>query len=134
MSRSVNRFYREMKPGLFDAVREIRAIPEFIRFMRRSERGFGRGLPHGDGRPVLVIPGFLCGDIATWPMRRFLKQLGYQTYSWRQGINWGPKPGVRTRLLHRINEISHRYSQPVTLIGWSLGGVYARELSDIRPD
>lgn len=126
--------YRKAKPSMIGALSEIRFIPELVRYMGWSERSLLRSLPRGDGRPVLVIPGFLCSDLATWRMRKLLNKIGYQSFAWRQGINWGPRPGVRTRLLHRINRISQRYSQPVTLIGWSLGGVYARELSNIRPD
>lgn len=131
---SVSEACRSVKPGLLASLYELRAIPELVRYLVSSERSLVRSLPQGDGRPVLVIPGFLCGDIATLPMRRFLKKIGYRSFAWRQGINWGPGPGVRTRLLHRINDISHRFSEPVTLIGWSLGGVYAREISEVRPD
>jgi pimeloyl-ACP methyl ester carboxylesterase len=130
----IARVFRKTYPGLWYAIQELRAIPEVVRSLRWAKRSFLRSLPPGDGRPILVIPGFLCSDIATWSMRRFLKRLGYESFGWNQGVNWGPRPGVRTRLLHQINFLSQQFSQPVTLVGWSLGGVYARELSCIRPD
>jgi pimeloyl-ACP methyl ester carboxylesterase len=113
---------------------EARCIVELIDYLAFSERRLVASAPRGDRRPILVIPGFLCSDLSTWPLRRFLRKIGYRSFPWKQGINWGPRPGVRTRLLNRLGQLRDRYGQPVTLIGWSLGGVYARELACIRPE
>jgi hypothetical protein len=51
-------------------------------------------LPQGDGHPVLVFPGLAASDFSTLPLRRFLRQQGYWTHSWRQGFNFGPRQGV----------------------------------------
>jgi pimeloyl-ACP methyl ester carboxylesterase len=86
----------------------------------------------GQGRPVLVIPGFLAGDHSTTVLRRALKASGYRVYGWGPGLNLG----ARADLLERLDSLVDRASRkgPVTLIGWSLGGLYAREAAKRRPD
>lgn len=122
------------RPSLAMLVRELRWVKELVQHLSTSPAGLHGGLPQGDRRPILVIPGFLCSDLSTWALRRFLRRSGYRVYRWRQGTNWGQRPGVRVRLLRRLHEIKQKTGEPVTLIGWSLGGVYARELACIRPD
>ncbi|MCP3956736.1 MAG: alpha/beta hydrolase [bacterium] len=90
--------------------------------------------PRGDGHPVLVLPGFLASDVSTRPLRRFLKERGYATHSWNLGRNLGPRPGVEHRLMERMQEIRQRHDRKVSLIGWSLGGVYARLLANRSPE
>jgi pimeloyl-ACP methyl ester carboxylesterase len=92
-------------------------------------------LPKGDGHPVVVLPGFGTSDWHTIPLRRFLKQLGYATHGWKLGRNLGMNGRVREGLGPRLEELYRRYdSSKVTLIGWSLGGVFARELARRQPD
>lgn len=121
-------------PSFWKLAAELRWLQELIGHLATSGLRQVKSEAAGDGRPVLVIPGFLCSDVSTWPLRRYLRGAGYRSYRWKQGVNWGQRPGVRTRLLHRIGEIHRATGKPVTLIGWSLGGVYARELACIRPD
>jgi pimeloyl-ACP methyl ester carboxylesterase len=90
-------------------------------------------LPRGDGHPVLVFPGMAAGDITTLPLRRFLSSLGYVTHAWGQGLNFGPRSGVLERSSDDIRALADKHGQPVSLIGWSLGGVYARELAKRQP-
>ena len=92
-----------------------------------------RRLPRGDGHPVMVFPGMGANDTTTLPLRRLLKSLGYLTRSWGQGFNVGPKRGVLERCADDIREFSERASQPVSVIGWSLGGIYAREMAKAQP-
>jgi len=90
--------------------------------------------PRGDGHPVLTLPGFLASDLSMAPMRRYLKALGYDTYAWNMGRNFGgvaSKRGALRDLLRRIHETTGR---KVSLVGWSLGGVYARDLALQMPD
>lgn len=121
-------------PTLLATFYEARWVAELMSYLAFSEERLVKEAPPGDRRPILVIPGFLCSDLSTWPLRRFLRKVGYRSFAWKQGINWGPRPGVRTRLLHRVRELQEHYEQPVTIIGWSLGGYYARELACIRPE
>lgn len=88
----------------------------------------------GDGHTVIVFPGLSANDGTTLPLRRYLDWLGYQTRGWDQGFNFGPRPGVlesATRQLHQACDLS---GDKVSLIGWSLGGIYARELAKLHPE
>ncbi len=85
--------------------------------------------PAGDGHPVIVLPGFQASDLSTAPMRRFLHARGYTPYGWGLGTNRGPGGGVREACLDLIARVADRHGTPVSLVGWSLGGVYAREMA-----
>lgn len=91
-------------------------------------------LPRGDGQPVLVLPGLLAGDGSTRPLRGVLRGLGYYVHGWRLGRNIGPTLECITGLHARIREVADRHGAPVSLVGWSLGGIYARELARRAPD
>ncbi len=91
-------------------------------------------LPSGDGHPVLVLPGFGANDPTTRPLRGFLKTKGYQAFGWGMGRNLGLREGVLERMLDRFDEIHARFDRKISLIGWSLGGVFVRELAKLRPD
>lgn len=92
-----------------------------------------RGLPRGDGHAVLVIPGFGTGDVATLPLRRALKRLGYSAYGWGLGTNFGMRPPIKNALTQRLQKLQAEHQAPVTLIGWSLGGVFVREMARHQP-
>jgi pimeloyl-ACP methyl ester carboxylesterase len=87
----------------------------------------------GDGRPVLVLPPFGASDWSTAPLRAILHQKGYATYGWKLGGNIGPHTHIVEGMDRRLREIHRRHQATVTVIGWSLGGVYARELARIHP-
>jgi pimeloyl-ACP methyl ester carboxylesterase len=88
----------------------------------------------GVGAPVMVIPAFLANDLPTRLLRRTLTACGFRAYGWGQGLNLGARAGKFARLIERIDCISADTGQPLILIGWSLGGLYARELAKRRPD
>ncbi len=92
-----------------------------------------RRLPRGDGHPVIVFPGMGANDATTVPLRRFLRGLGYATSAWGQGLNFGPRPGVLERAADDLRALADKHRQPVSLVGWSLGGIYARELAKLHP-
>jgi pimeloyl-ACP methyl ester carboxylesterase len=87
----------------------------------------------GDGHSVLVFPGLASGDGATIPLRRYLDSLGYETQGWSQGINYGPRAGVLTNNKAQLKDAFAKSGRKVSLIGWSLGGIYARELAKELP-
>ena len=91
-------------------------------------------LPRGDGHPVLVFPGLGANDFTTFALRSFLNQLGYATHPWGQGFNFGPRVGVLERCNDEVRTLFQRHAKPVSLIGWSLGGIYARELAKELPE
>ncbi|HYB12735.1 MAG TPA: alpha/beta hydrolase [Myxococcota bacterium] len=93
-----------------------------------------RRAPRGDGQPVLVLPGLMGSDLSTRALRGFLGRLGYPVYGWGLGRNRGPSAQVARNLVERLKELRRRHGRPVSLIGWSLGGIYARELARRFPD
>ena len=93
-----------------------------------------RKLPRGDGHRVLVLPGLAANDLTTLPMRAFLKDRGYQALPWAQGLNLGPRAGVLDALRERVRALFALDGKKVSLLGWSLGGVYARELAKEMPE
>jgi hypothetical protein len=93
-----------------------------------------RKLPKGDGHRVLVMPGLAANDLTTLPMRTFLKDRGYQPLPWELGLNLGPRAGVLDALRDRVRALHAIDDEKISLLGWSLGGVYARELAKEMPE
>ena len=89
--------------------------------------------PRGDGHGVLVFPGLLASDTSTVPLRAFLRWLGYDVRGWDLGRNHGPTEAVLAGLPRAVLDHAERTGRPVSLIGWSLGGVYAREMARRHP-
>jgi pimeloyl-ACP methyl ester carboxylesterase len=110
---------------------EGRAIGEFVSMM--ATKPLLDRLPRGDGQPVLVLPGFSASDRSTQPLRALLGRLGYNAYEWGLGLNIGPTPQVVQGIVRLLDRISSSSNEPVTIIGWSLGGIYARELARLDP-
>jgi pimeloyl-ACP methyl ester carboxylesterase len=90
--------------------------------------------PKGDGHPVLVLPGLVASDASTRLLRAYLRERGYDTHGWGLGRNLGPHRGVATAMLQRLDQLHERSGRRVSLVGWSLGGAYARRLAAARPD
>lgn len=88
----------------------------------------------GDGHSVLVLPGLVAPDASTVMLRAFLRLQGWRAHGWRQGFNLGPRDGVLEACIERIRMLHQRSGRKVSLVGWSLGGVFARELSKRLPD
>jgi pimeloyl-ACP methyl ester carboxylesterase len=119
-------------PGFVKLLLEGRAPWEYAALLA-SLPMLGR-LPAGDGHPVIVFPGLAAGDLSTRPLRRFLQQRGYLPYAWKLGANFGPRAGVVERCEALLDEVWERHRVPMSLIGWSLGGIYAREMAKRRPE
>jgi pimeloyl-ACP methyl ester carboxylesterase len=95
-----------------------------------------RRAPRGDGHPVLVLPGFTAGDESTIALRVYLRDLGYRAHRWKLGRNLGfdgRRDRFESRLVQRLGVIFHRFNRRVSLVGWSLGGIYAREIARAAP-
>lgn len=93
-----------------------------------------RRAPAGDGHAVLVLPGLMASDFSTRALRRFLRDKGYQAHGWKQGRNVGPSEALIAAMIERLVDVQRRSGRKVSLIGWSLGGIYARELAKELPD
>jgi dienelactone hydrolase len=111
-----------------------RRFAEAFWLLARVWRGFGHLGPRGpaNGPPALVIPGFFASDGTTMELRRALAEAGWRVHGWNMGWNMGAKADTIERLEARLDAISG--GQPVLLVGWSLGGVFARELARAVPD
>lgn len=87
----------------------------------------------GDGAPILTLPGFLAGDSAMAQMRRGLNAAGFRAKRWKQGPNLGARADTLERLHRRVLHTVEREGRPVHLLGWSLGGLFAREYAKHHP-
>lgn len=85
--------------------------------------------PKPGGHPVLVLPGLGAADSSTLVLRRLLRRLGHRVHGWGLGTNLGPTPRVIDGMAARLDDLAGRYETPISLIGWSLGGFYARQLA-----
>jgi pimeloyl-ACP methyl ester carboxylesterase len=103
------------------ALLELAALLPAYPFLRRA--------PAGDGHPVLVLPGFMASDFSTRALRGFLRERGYRAHGWTLGRNLGPSPETAAAMVDQLHRLADRYGGRVSLVGWSLGGVYARELA-----
>lgn len=119
-------------PGPWRVMLEARAPWEYAAMVAAAP--WLNRLPVGNGHPVIVYPGLGASDITTLPLRNFLHQRGYTPYAWKQGFNFGPKQGVLESCRQQLQQISARHGEKASLIGWSLGGLYARELAKEQPD
>lgn len=97
-------------------------------------RPFMRSLPEGDGHRVIVLPGFMAPDASTAPLRRILLGQGHDVVGWGLGVNTGPRPTVVAGLEALMRDGVEETGRPVSLVGWSLGGMYARMLARSDPD
>ncbi len=89
--------------------------------------------PRGDGHGVLVLPGLLASDMSTTVLRRFARKLGYDVRGWDLGRNVGPTHAVLDGLPRVLTALAERTGGPVSVVGWSLGGIYAREIARQLP-
>ena len=92
--------------------------------------------PIGDGHPVVVYPGLGGGSLSTSTLRRFLKESNFSVQDWEGGINTGPVGPLHDwlgSLEEGVHELHRQHGRPVSLVGWSLGGVYAREIAKRLP-
>lgn len=110
-----------------------RAVAEIFS-LNISRRTLRKIAPQGDGHPVMVLPGFMGGDGYNSALRRYLSKLNYAVHGWGMGRNLGPREGVLEGLEERIHYLAERYEGPVSLVGHSLGGIFARELARQFPD
>ncbi len=113
--------------GLTEGLRAILELGTYFpyRFLTKNEGG-------GDGHPVLILPGFMASDFSTIPLRSFIHKLGYKVYGWGEGRNYAHTDYIDL-LNKKLERIFLKHKEPITIIGWSLGGIYARQLAKNNP-
>ena len=130
--RAVTEEQRLRPPSLFLMLAEARGLFELNSSLLLSPLLLRA--PKGDGHPVLALPGFLASDLSMAPIRRYLTELGYDTHAWNMGRNLGGVASKRGALRDLLRRIHDQTGRKVSLLGWSLGGVYARDLALQMPD
>lgn len=120
------------RPSLLSSLRELGTPLEFLRFpLRAPELATA---PRGDGRQVVLLPGFTAPEFSMQPLALYLKYLGYDATTWGMGINSGEVDRLTDAFGRKVESMVARSSAAVTLIGWSLGGVIARETARLFTD
>lgn len=100
----------------------------------------------GDGHAVLVLPGYGAGDTIMYVLRYYLNRWGYDARPWNLGVNFTRtritaidqvnafREDMEDKVAARIEQLYHETGRPVSVIGWSLGGIYANSMADRVPD
>lgn len=118
-------------PPFWSVLRETRSLRELPRLAWRLPDLTSQ--PRGDGEPVLVFPGYGTGDVSTTLLRSYLRWLGYRVGGWSLGVNRGNVPALVPQVTDLTQRLADETGRAVRLVGWSLGGVLAREVARERP-
>lgn len=102
--------------------------------LKTSPAYYGLGVPHGNGEPVVLVPGLLASDLSLIEMRLWLGRLGYRVYKSGVGINADCPDVLVDRVLETIDRAYEETGMPVRLIGHSLGGLLARSAAGLASD
>lgn len=119
-------------PSRFWTLTEGRAMMEFAAFYAAMP-AMSR-LPKGDGHSVMVPPGFMASNSSTVPMRQLLTSLNYDAHGWESGRNVVVDHATIRSMESQLDRLYTMSGRKVSLIGWSLGGVLARELTKLHPE
>jgi pimeloyl-ACP methyl ester carboxylesterase len=125
---------RMQPPSLINTFFEAAWLALEVASLSLTKRILRGEVPDGDDSPVLVLPGILNNDLMTAPLRGFIDELGYKTYTWDGGLNTGFSKNTAKHLADRLDEIYCAEGKKVALVGHSLGGIYARELARQFPE
>lgn len=114
------------------ATEPLRALFDFV-----GAKVGARAAPVGDGHPVIVYPGLGGGALSTSHLRSYLRDSGFEAEDWNGGLNTGPEGDFDAWLqvlVDRVQALHAQHGRKVSLVGWSLGGVYAREVAKRCPE
>lgn len=128
----VSRHRHEGPPQTLHSLLEARAFAEFAALPLTLP--LLMEAPQGDGHPVLLVPGFMASDAALFVLKRFLQKKGYDVHTWGLGRNTGFRGKLATALPQKIRHLHHLTGRKVSLVGWSLGGVFSLYGAQHAPD
>ncbi|MEM9515175.1 MAG: alpha/beta hydrolase [Actinomycetota bacterium] len=111
--------------------RELLTLPELFATVPGAAVA-AAAAPNGGSRPVLVLPGFVTGDITTVPLRAFLKALGHRPQGWGLGLNVGVADHIAAGVDRLLQEMAHKHGSTIDIVGWSAGGIIGRVLAQHR--
>lgn len=109
-------------------IEPLRALLELAGMHLMNQDAFAPG----DGHPVVIFPGLASDSLSTKPLKSLCDKLGYTAYDWARGLNTGPEGDLDDwldELSEHVRALTANHDQPMSLIGWSLGGIYAREVA-----
>lgn len=132
MNPSSKRPIRPPTATVFSLAREARGLFELPRLAWTFDDL--RNEPAGDGSTVIVLPGFGADDRSTWPLRRFLTEIGYESKGWGRGSNRMSVPESLEAMVEQVEREAEDSGRSIYLVGWSLGGYIAREVARDLPD
>ena len=119
-------------PPFWNSLGEARILTDVLRGWMAEDEIAARH--DGAGHPVIVLPGLFTSDARTAMLRRVLRKAGYRAYGWGLGYVMPVTPDTLPRFAERVTQIIEREGQPVSLVGWSLGGLIAREHAKRAPE
>lgn len=116
----------------FDFARDVGTF--VASYVDPPEQPDAASVPQGDGHKVIVLPGIMTGDFTTARLIAWLQRIGYDAQGWGYGINWGPTTGIIKHVDELIETAYTTSGRKVSLVGRSLGGIYARDCAKRFPD
>jgi esterase/lipase len=118
-------------PSLLAIAREGLSGLELARLLAASPALASQS--RGNGEPVIVLPGFGASNTSTMPLRSYLSWLGYEVHGWALGRNRGNVRQTLPQVVDQVWQVCEQHGSPVNIVGWSLGGVIAREVARDHP-
>jgi pimeloyl-ACP methyl ester carboxylesterase len=132
MSASLPAFEPIPVPSRVAFLREARIAADLAGGLRHLSQALAAA--RGANEPVLLLPGFMAGDASMWPLRLFLRRLGWDARGWELGFNRGDAPRLLPRVIEVADRLAQQRGQALRVVGWSMGGFMARELARDRAD
>lgn len=123
LRRSVVRHSHVGSPSRLSSLMEARALLEIA--LLPTALPLLMEVPRGDGHPVLLLPGFMAGESTLIALKLYLQNKGYDVHTWGLGRNVGFRKKHANALQQKIRYLHHITGRKVSLVGWSLGGVFS---------
>ncbi|MEM7481391.1 MAG: alpha/beta hydrolase [Acidobacteriota bacterium] len=120
-----------LRPPTGTLLKETRVVTDALSLVLAAP--WALALPRGSGQTVMVLPGYMTSDRATVLLRGFLRALGHRAVGWGLGTNRGNVEGLLEPVSERVASLAEEAGSPIALVGWSLGGVLAREAARDLP-